>query len=131
LADPICTFIFSVVVLLTTKSILRDIVHVLMERTPTNLDVPAMSQVGGWQAQGWRGHRRMAQQVGGMAVQGEWPSRCGGWPCRANGPAGVGDGRAGRMAQQVWGMAGQGQWPSRCEGWQGRANAAGWQSVRV
>lgn len=46
LADPICTFIFSVVVLLTTKSILRDIIHVLMERTPTNLDVPAMSQVG-------------------------------------------------------------------------------------
>lgn len=45
LADPICTFIFSVVVLLTTKSILRDIVHVLMERTPTGVDVPAMSQV--------------------------------------------------------------------------------------
>jgi zinc transporter 2 len=45
IADPICTFIFSIVVLLTTKSILRDIVHVLMERTPTNIDIPAMSQV--------------------------------------------------------------------------------------
>lgn len=45
LADPICTFVFSIVVLLTTKSILRDIIHVLMERTPTNIDIPAMSQV--------------------------------------------------------------------------------------
>lgn len=45
IADPICTFIFSIVVLLTTKSILRDIVHVLMERTPTNINIPAMSQV--------------------------------------------------------------------------------------
>ena len=45
IADPICTFIFSVVVLLTTKSILRDIIHVLMERTPTNMDIPAISQV--------------------------------------------------------------------------------------
>lgn len=45
IADPICTFIFSVVVLLTTKSILRDIIHVLMERTPTNINIPAMSQV--------------------------------------------------------------------------------------
>jgi Co/Zn/Cd efflux system component len=45
LADPICTFIFSIVVLLTTKSIIKDIVHVLMERTPTNINIPAMSQV--------------------------------------------------------------------------------------
>jgi divalent metal cation (Fe/Co/Zn/Cd) transporter len=47
LVDPICTFVFSVVVLLTTKSILRDIVHVLMERTPPNMDVPAVAQVSG------------------------------------------------------------------------------------
>jgi zinc transporter 2 len=45
LADPICTFVFSIVVLLTTKSILRDIVHVLMERTPPNMDVPAVARV--------------------------------------------------------------------------------------
>lgn len=55
LADPICTFIFSIVVLLTTRSILRDIVHVLMERTPTDMDVPAVARVragdtGGWAA---------------------------------------------------------------------------------
>jgi zinc transporter 2 len=47
LADPICTFVFSIVVLLTTKSILRDIVHVLMERTPPNMDVPAVARVSG------------------------------------------------------------------------------------
>ncbi|KAF8072833.1 zinc transporter [Scenedesmus sp. PABB004] len=45
LADPICTFVFSIVVLLTTKSILRDIVHVLMERTPQHMDLPAVSRV--------------------------------------------------------------------------------------
>eukprot|EP00878_Enallax_costatus_P016850 GHUV01017689.1.p1 GENE.GHUV01017689.1~~GHUV01017689.1.p1 ORF type:complete len:506 (+),score=131.19 GHUV01017689.1:870-2387(+) len=45
LADPICTFVFSVAVLLTTKSVLRDIVHVLMERTPQHMNIPAMSQV--------------------------------------------------------------------------------------
>jgi hypothetical protein len=39
------------VVLLTTKSIIKDIVHVLMERAPTNINIPAMSQVrrgAGW-----------------------------------------------------------------------------------
>jgi cation diffusion facilitator family transporter len=45
LADPICTFVFSIVVLLTTKSVLRDIVHVLMERTPQHMDIPAVSRV--------------------------------------------------------------------------------------
>eukprot|EP00879_Flechtneria_rotunda_P007234 GHRR01007591.1.p1 GENE.GHRR01007591.1~~GHRR01007591.1.p1 ORF type:complete len:426 (+),score=114.61 GHRR01007591.1:462-1739(+) len=45
LADPICTFVFSVVVLLTTKSVLRDIIHVLMERTPQNISIPAVTQV--------------------------------------------------------------------------------------
>jgi zinc transporter 2 len=45
IVDPICTFVFSGVVLLTTKSILGDIFAVLMERTPHGLDVPAVSQV--------------------------------------------------------------------------------------
>eukprot|EP00775_Hariotina_reticulata_P010311 gene10311-10470_t len=45
LADPICTFVFSIVVLLTTRSILRDIIHVLMERTPHHMDIPAVSKV--------------------------------------------------------------------------------------
>lgn len=31
IADPICTFLFSVLVLVTTLTIMRDIIHVLME----------------------------------------------------------------------------------------------------
>ncbi|XP_055299563.1 proton-coupled zinc antiporter SLC30A2 isoform X1 [Sitodiplosis mosellana] len=38
LADPICTFIFSVIVLWTTITILKDAILVLMEATPTFLD---------------------------------------------------------------------------------------------
>ena len=38
LADPICTFIFSVIVLLTTFRILKDTILVLMEATPNYLD---------------------------------------------------------------------------------------------
>lgn len=37
IADPICTFIFSVLVLFTTINILMDIIRVLMEGTPTNI----------------------------------------------------------------------------------------------
>lgn len=38
IADPICTFIFSVIVLATTISILRDVLRVLMEGTPKGID---------------------------------------------------------------------------------------------
>lgn len=38
IADPICTFLFSVLVLITTISILRDALNVLMEGTPRGLD---------------------------------------------------------------------------------------------
>ncbi|CAF1172374.1 unnamed protein product [Adineta steineri] len=38
LADPICTFAFSVLVLITTITIMRDIVLVLMEGVPSNVD---------------------------------------------------------------------------------------------
>ncbi|KAL8426875.1 hypothetical protein Efla_002483 [Eimeria flavescens] len=38
-ADPICTLLFSVFVLLTTLSIIREAVNVLMEGTPLGLDV--------------------------------------------------------------------------------------------
>lgn len=50
LADPICTFVFALLVLLTSKNILRDIAHTLMERTPQHLDISniikEMSKVG-------------------------------------------------------------------------------------
>ncbi|CAF1213966.1 unnamed protein product [Rotaria sp. Silwood1] len=38
LADPICTFIFSVLVLITTFTIMHDIVFVLMEAVPSNVN---------------------------------------------------------------------------------------------
>ncbi len=38
-ADPICTFIFSVLVLFTTVNILRDTTNVLMEGNSTNMCV--------------------------------------------------------------------------------------------
>ncbi|XP_078665622.1 proton-coupled zinc antiporter SLC30A2-like isoform X3 [Branchiostoma floridae x Branchiostoma belcheri] len=44
LADPICTFMFSVLVLITTLSILRDTVNVLMEGTPRGLDFNSVKE---------------------------------------------------------------------------------------
>ncbi|CAF0720355.1 unnamed protein product [Adineta ricciae] len=38
LADPICTFIFSILVLITTITIMRDIVVVLMEGVPSHVN---------------------------------------------------------------------------------------------
>ena len=34
IVDPICTFLFAFLVLLTTRAILRDISDILMERVP-------------------------------------------------------------------------------------------------
>lgn len=42
LADPICTFVFALLVLWTTRMILQDISDILMERVPRNLDVAAI-----------------------------------------------------------------------------------------
>lgn len=39
LADPICTFVFAILVLWTTMTILKDIAYVLMERAPPGIDV--------------------------------------------------------------------------------------------
>uniref|UniRef100_A0A8C5RLZ1 Solute carrier family 30 member 2 n=1 Tax=Laticauda laticaudata TaxID=8630 RepID=A0A8C5RLZ1_LATLA len=36
--DPICTFVFSILVLGTTLNILRDVIRVLMEGTPKSID---------------------------------------------------------------------------------------------
>lgn len=41
LADPICTFLFSVLVVGTTTTVMRDAVAVLMESTPKHID-PAL-----------------------------------------------------------------------------------------
>ncbi|KAI8463510.1 MAG: cation efflux family-domain-containing protein [Monoraphidium minutum] len=51
IADPICTFLFSVLVLWTTKNIMMDIFAVLMERAPQTVNpvqvMAAMSRVEG------------------------------------------------------------------------------------
>ena len=43
IADPICTFVFAALVLLTTRAILRDISDILMERVPRNQDPQAIT----------------------------------------------------------------------------------------
>eukprot|EP00831_Metopus_contortus_P058900 TRINITY_DN50985_c0_g1_i1.p1 TRINITY_DN50985_c0_g1~~TRINITY_DN50985_c0_g1_i1.p1 ORF type:complete len:163 (+),score=21.77 TRINITY_DN50985_c0_g1_i1:73-489(+) len=42
--DPICTFIFSIIVIFTTVPIVSDCLRVLMEGTPVNIDVDKMSK---------------------------------------------------------------------------------------
>ncbi|KAL7061503.1 hypothetical protein AAHC03_0328 [Spirometra sp. Aus1] len=44
IADPICTFIFSVLVLLTTVSILKDAMNILMEGTPKGINFAEVRQ---------------------------------------------------------------------------------------
>ncbi|XGW14726.1 hypothetical protein V3C99_000754 [Haemonchus contortus] len=44
LADPICTFLFSIIVLFTTIHVLRDIFYVLMEATPRHMDFNAVKE---------------------------------------------------------------------------------------
>lgn len=42
LADPICTFLFSLIVMVTTFKIFLDIVNVLMEGTPRGIDITSV-----------------------------------------------------------------------------------------
>lgn len=44
LADPICTFIFSVLVMFTTLNIMKDAVYVLMEGFPRSLNYEAVKE---------------------------------------------------------------------------------------
>ncbi|KAK2166233.1 hypothetical protein LSH36_40g03000 [Paralvinella palmiformis] len=44
IADPICTFFFSVLVLITTINILRDTLNVLMEGTPRGISFDAVKR---------------------------------------------------------------------------------------
>ena len=39
IADPICTFLFSVLVLMTTVPIFIDVMAILMETCPEDIDV--------------------------------------------------------------------------------------------
>ncbi|XP_022311490.2 proton-coupled zinc antiporter SLC30A2-like [Crassostrea virginica] len=42
LADPICTFVFSLIVMVTTFKIFLDIINVLMEGTPRGIDITSV-----------------------------------------------------------------------------------------
>jgi zinc transporter 2 len=42
IADPVCTLLFGVLVCFTTFRIIRDIVDIIMERAPRNLDMPTL-----------------------------------------------------------------------------------------
>lgn len=44
IADPICTFLFSVIVLITTITVLRDALLVLMEGTPQGVDLDEIKE---------------------------------------------------------------------------------------
>ncbi|KAI6645952.1 Zinc transporter 2-like [Oopsacas minuta] len=44
IVDPICTFIFSILVLFTTLNIMKDALHVLMEGTPKNINYLAVKK---------------------------------------------------------------------------------------
>ena len=48
-----CTFGFAILVLLTTRSIIADITHTLMERTPHHVDLQQVTQA-------WQGVSRAA-----------------------------------------------------------------------
>lgn len=39
IADPICTFIFSIIVFFTTTAIVKDCIGIIMEATPNNYDI--------------------------------------------------------------------------------------------
>ena len=40
--DPICTFLFSIIVFMTTVPIIKDCVRILMEGTPMEIDTQAI-----------------------------------------------------------------------------------------
>ncbi|XP_068229320.1 zinc transporter ttm-1-like [Palaemon carinicauda] len=42
IADPILTFVFALIVIVTTLPIIRDLAHILMEGTPRNVDYMAL-----------------------------------------------------------------------------------------
>ncbi len=44
MADPVCTFLFAFLVLLTTRAIMRDIFDVLMERVPRGVCIASLQE---------------------------------------------------------------------------------------
>ncbi|GLI59526.1 hypothetical protein VaNZ11_001418 [Volvox africanus] len=44
IADPICTFVFAVLVVMTTRGIIAEITHTLMERTPQHVNLATVTR---------------------------------------------------------------------------------------
>jgi len=42
IADPICTFLFTILVLLTTIPIFKDCIKIILEKTPEEIDTRAL-----------------------------------------------------------------------------------------
>jgi Co/Zn/Cd efflux system component len=42
IADPICTYLFSIIVCFTTIPVFKDCIRVMMEGTPENIDVETL-----------------------------------------------------------------------------------------
>ena len=44
MADPICTYLFSILVLFTTMPIIKSVIVVMMEGTPASIDVEQLKE---------------------------------------------------------------------------------------
>ena len=44
IADPICTYIFSIIVMVTTVPVFKDCYKILMEFTPGDIDVEKLQE---------------------------------------------------------------------------------------
>lgn len=44
IADPICTFVFAIAVICTTRGMVRDITDIVMERVPRGFDLPGLEE---------------------------------------------------------------------------------------
>jgi zinc transporter 2 len=44
IADPICTYLFSVIICFTTLPVFKDCVNVMMEATPTSIDIEELEE---------------------------------------------------------------------------------------
>jgi solute carrier family 30 (zinc transporter), member 2 len=42
IADPLCTYLFSIIVCFTTIPVLKECIHVLLEAVPSSIDIEAL-----------------------------------------------------------------------------------------
>lgn len=44
IADPICTFVFSIIVIFTTVRLMKDSIMIILEAVPSTIDLAALSE---------------------------------------------------------------------------------------